>query len=307
MYGEPTVIDLRPEKGFVETEQVTAITDRALSYLRCGVGVHFSGPAGSGKTTLAMHLARKLRQPAVLVYGDDEYGSSDLVGGEYGYHKKKIIDNFIHSVLKTEESARTYWVDNRLTHACRNGFTFIYDEFSRSRPEANNILLSVLEERLLPLPQKRDEAEEDFIQVNPRFRAIFTSNPEEYAGVHKTQDALVDRMVTITLDHYDREAEIAITAARSRVSLPEATVIVNVVRGFRDLEIYRLSPSVRACIIIAKAAKLRKAKVSGHDSTFRQICNDVLTSESLRGATSGQREKRMSAYTAIRELIEKYC
>ena len=29
---------------------------------------------------------------------------------------------------------------------------------------------------------------------------IFTSNPEEYAGVHKTQDALLDRMITIAVE-----------------------------------------------------------------------------------------------------------
>jgi len=41
----------------------------------------------------------------------------------------------------------TLWVDNRLTTACANGNTLIYDEFNRSRPEANNALLSVLEGR----------------------------------------------------------------------------------------------------------------------------------------------------------------
>lgn len=307
MYGEPTVLDLRPEKGFVETEEIASITDRALAYLKCGVGVHFSGPAGSGKTTLAMHLARRLRRPAVLLYGDDEYGSSDLVGGEYGYHKRKVIDNFIHSVLKTEESVRTNWVDNRLTHACRNGFTLIYDEFSRSRPEANNILLSVLEERLLPLAKKRDESEEDFIQVHPRFRAIFTSNPEEYAGTHKTQDALRDRMVTLTLDHYDRPTEIAITMARAGVTLDEAKRIVHVVRGVRALGIFRTTPSVRACIIIAKVVNLQKVKVSIRDYRFRQICYDVLTNESLRGSPEAQGELRARASTAIRDLIKKHC
>ncbi len=307
MYGEPTVLDLRPEKGFVETEEIASITDRALAYLKCGVSVHFSGPAGSGKTTLAMHLARKIRRPAVLIYGDDEYGSSDLVGGEYGYHKKKVIDNFIHSVLKTEENVRTNWVDNRLTHACRNGFTLIYDEFSRSRPEANNIMLSVLEERLLPLAKKRDETEEDFIQVHPRFRAIFTSNPEEYAGVHKTQDALRDRMVTMTVDHFDRPTEIAIAVARSGVLPDEAKRIVNVVRGVRALRILRTSPSVRACIIIAKVCKLQGAKVSHRDYRFRQICNDVLTSETMQGTPEARQQIKERVHTALRDLIKKYC
>ena len=111
---------------------------------------------------------------------------------------------------------RTLWIDNRLTTACRYGHTLVYDEFTRSRPEANNVLLSVLGERLLNLPKLR-YAGDGYLEVHPGFRAIFTSNPEEYAGIHKSQDALMDRLITIHMDHYDRETEVAITAARSGV------------------------------------------------------------------------------------------
>ena len=41
-----------------------------------------SGPAGTGKTTLALHVAAKLGQPVTLIHGDDEFGSSDLVGND---------------------------------------------------------------------------------------------------------------------------------------------------------------------------------------------------------------------------------
>ena len=160
-----------------------------------------------------MHVAAQLGRPVVLIHGDDEYGSSDLVGGQLGYRSTRVVDNFIHSVMKTEENVSKTWVDHRLTNACKYGFTVIYDEFNRSRPEANNVLLGVLEERLLEMPVGR--VSEGFLHVHPAFRAIFTSNPEEYAGVHKTQDALLDRMVTITVGQYDRETEVRITAAKS--------------------------------------------------------------------------------------------
>ena len=128
-----------------------------------------------------------------------------------------MIDNFIHSVVKTEETMRTLWTDNRLTTACRYGHVLIYDEFTRSRPEANNVLLSVLGERLLNLP-KISHGGDGYLEVHPAFRAIFTSNPQEYAGVHKSQDALLDRLITIYMDHYDRETEVAITASSGGVS-----------------------------------------------------------------------------------------
>ena len=72
-------------------------------------------------------------------------------------------------------------MDNRLTTACRHGHVLIYDEFTRSRPEANNVLLSVLSEGLLNLPKPGCNGD-GYLDVHPNFRAIFTSNPQEYAG-----------------------------------------------------------------------------------------------------------------------------
>ena len=202
--------------------------ERALGYLRAGYPINLAGPAGTGKTTLALHLAARLRQPVTLIHGDDEFGSSDLVGSDHGYRKSKLIDNFIHSVVKTEETMKTLWTDNRLTTACRYGHVLIYDEFTRSRPEANNVLLSVLGERLLNLPKKCNGGD-GYLEVHPSFRAIFTSNPQEYAGVHKSQDALLDRLITIYMDHYDRETEVAITASSGGVSSEMAEQIVDLV------------------------------------------------------------------------------
>ena len=156
--GEDSVL---PEAGvsFVSSPYVEQVARRALAYLVAGYPVHFCGVAGTGKTTLAFHVASKLGRPVTLVQGDDEFGSSDLVGRDGGYRKQKLVDNFIHSVLKTEEETRNFWVDNRLTTACQNGETFIYDEFNRSRPEANNALLSVLSEGILNLPKLRQSGE----------------------------------------------------------------------------------------------------------------------------------------------------
>ena len=153
--GETTVLSLSRRSDFVETESVKSLADRAVFYLKAGYPVHFSGPAGTGKTTMAMHVAAELGQPVILMHGDDEFAGSDLVGGQSGYRTTRVVDNFIHSVMKTEENVSKVWVDNRLTTACKFGMTLIYDEFNRSRPEANNVLLGVLEERLLEIPSIR--------------------------------------------------------------------------------------------------------------------------------------------------------
>lgn len=276
-----------PSEEFVSTPHIQALTDRALAYLDVGYSVHFAGPAGSGKTTLAFHVAAKRGRPAILIHGDDEFGSSDLVGKDAGYRKSKLIDNYIHSVLKTEEDVNTFWVDNRLTTACQKGYTLVYDEFNRSRPEANNALLSVLEERILNLPNLRRSGE-GYLDVHPDFRAIFTSNPEEYAGVHKTQDALIDRLISINVGHFDRETEVCITMRKSGLGREDAERTVDIVRGLRSVGVNNHRPTVRACIAIARILAHRGAHAQSGDAVFQWVCHDVLTVNTAKVTRDGQ-------------------
>jgi gas vesicle protein GvpN len=278
-----------PEAGpqFVQTRYVRDLTHRALAYLEVGYPVHFAGPAGTGKTTLAFHVAAQLGRPVTLIHGDDEFGSSDLVGRHSGYSRKRLIDNFIHSVLKTEESMNLTWMDNRLTTACKDGYTLIYDEFTRSRPEANNALLSILEEKILNLP-KLARYGEGYLEVHPQFRAIFTSNPEEYAGVHKTQDALMDRLITINLGHFDRETEIQITLSKSGLPRPDAELVVDVVRELRGVGVNNHRPTIRACIAIAKILAHRGAQARQDDPVFLWACRDVLNADTAKVTRGGQ-------------------
>ena len=289
-------------EGFVSTPYVEELTQRALTYLEVGYPLHFAGPAGTGKTTLAFHVAASLGRPVILMHGDDEFGSSDLIGRDIGYRKSKLIDNFIHSVLKAEENLSTVWMDNRLTTACRHGYTLIYDEFNRSRPEANNVLLSVLEERVLPVPGL-SRAEGGYLEVHPNFRAIFTSNPEEYSGVHKTQDALMDRLITIALGHYDRDSEVRITATRSGIPTQEAEAIVDIVREVRGLGVNNHRPTIRACIAIAAIMAHRKVPISAGNSLLLQVCQDVLSVDSAKISRGGE----PLIPQRIEQIVRKVC
>lgn len=297
-----TVLEPRKLPNFVETDYVRDITERALAYIAAGFPIHFRGASGTGKTTLAMHLASKVGRPVIIMHGDEEHSTSDLVGGQHGYRTRKVVDNFIHSVLKTEENMQNTWIDNRLTVACKYGFTLIYDEFTRSRPEANNVLLSVLQEKMMDLPPSREG--EGYLKVDPNFVAIFTSNPEEYAGVYRSQDALRDRMVTMDIDHPDRETEGAITVAKSGLEKEDAGKIVDIVRALRDSGKCEFAPTVRGCIMIAKTLKIRHGSVDAESRIFRNICTDVLCSETSR---VGSRASTKKVGEFIEKLIDKHC
>ncbi|NTV63536.1 MAG: gas vesicle protein GvpN [Oscillochloris sp.] len=294
---------LRPSAGFVATHSTQELSERAVTYLRAGFPVHFRGPAGTGKTTLALHVAAMIGRPVMLIVGDEEFSASDLVGGQNGYRYRRVVDRFIHSVVKYEEDAVQRWVDNRLTTACREGYTLIYDEFTRSRPEANNILLTVLEERMLVLPTA--SREESYIRVHPDFRAIFTSNPQEYAGVHEAQDALSDRLITIDLDFYDQQTESAIIATATGVSADAAVRVVALVHAYRADGSFTQMPTMRAALMIARIVALQDLRASPDDPRFVALCLDVL--ESKRSFASREQDQRMEHRQLLLNLIATTC
>lgn len=280
--------NVQPEASetFVCTPSVEALAERASAYLQAGYPVHLAGPAGTGKTTLAFHAAAKRGRPVKLIHGNDELGLSDLVGQDNGYRRNTLVDNYIHSVVKTQEEVRTFWVDNRVTTACLNGETLIYDEFNRSRPEVNNLFLSILGEGILNLPNRRHQGA-GYLEVHPEFRVIFTSNPEEYAGTHKTQDALMDRMITMKIGHYDRETEIRVTQAKSGLPPSEVAIVVDIVRELRGQSVNHHRPTLRACIAIARIMADRKISARSSNSFFRDICRDILDMDSAKVRRDG--------------------
>ncbi|ELZ20418.1 gas vesicle protein GvpN [Natrinema limicola] len=264
----------RPET-FVETDAVETLQERITGWLEADQPVHLLGPTGCGKTALALSVAAERGRPVVWINGDDAVDTAALVGDHAGGERYMEDDQFIGGVSKQTEIVRERWVDNPLSVAVREGATLVYNEFSRSDPDAHNVLLSVFEEGVLERPSKRGE--DRTIDVHPEFRAILTSNDTEYAGVHEQQDALLDRFVGVHVDYYDAETEREIV--RAHVDLPDDDIatVVETTRALRDdLEIV---VGTRAAITAAKGL----AVFDGHDDagefadeTLATIFTDVL-------------------------------
>ena len=289
------------KSGFVENPAIRDLANRIRTYLQAGIAVHLRGPAGCGKTSIALHVATSIRRPHVLVVGDKNMTTADLVGTKSGYQTKRVVDNFVNSVTKVEENVSQGWQDHRLTTACKEGYTFIYDEFNRSPASANNVFLSILEERILVMPSHAKT--EEYIKVDPRFSLILTSNPTEYAGTHTVQDALADRMITINLDHNDRTTEIDITTARSGAEHAIVERIVDFVRAYRETGAYDQAPSMRASIMIAKIVRAGGLELTMDNPLLGQICADVLEAKC---GSSGDPKVRASRHAFLAALARHH-
>ncbi len=259
---------------YVETDEVKKVKEKVKLWLNAGYPVHIIGPTGCGKSTLARRVAEELGKPTVWVNGDETMTTADLVGGYSKVETESLRDRFIHTVLKVRDVMRAGWVDNPLTIACKYGTIFVYNDFSRAKPDANNVLLSVFQEGILELPTRFGE--ERYINVHPEFRAILTSNSVDYAGVHRPQDALLDRMVGVYMDFYDFDTEVAIVREHSGVSREDAERIVGTIRKLREKLPEVEKPGTRACIMVAQGLTTSGGRL---EDLLEEFCVDILATK----------------------------
>jgi nitric oxide reductase NorQ protein len=282
-------------QNFVETEHVKKLKDRVQLWVKAGCPPHIVGPTGCGKTTLAMEVAKELGKPTVWINGDEQMTTTDLIGGYSEMEAESLRDKYIHNVMKARDRTKFSWVDNPLTLACKYGYTLVYNEFSRSKPEANNVLLSVLEEKILELPTMFGDKR--YLKVHPDFAIILTSNCIEYAGIHKPQDALLDRMIDIYMGYYDYDTELKIAQAHTHLPLGEIEKVVKAVRTIRDKMPDPYKPGTRAEIMICQG--LNALGRNRSKENIEQIYMDVL------GTKMGDQRELMKKSDLIRTVIKE--
>lgn len=293
------ILDIGTNDNFVVTNYIKNITERSILYLNNHFPVHLRGPAGVGKTALALHIARKIDRPVLLISGSEEINNENLIGGYYGVRKFFVEDNFITSVYKKEELIRKSWSDGRLLRACKEGYTVIYDEFTRTPPEVNNVLLTILEEKIVDLPYGNSNT---FIKLDPEFKIIFTSNPEEYVGVYQSPNALTDRMITIDMDELDSETEMNIIMAQSGMGPEDAVKIMKLSRYIKNKVKNPDYVSIRSSIMLAKVVRTARIKMFADSNMFRQICRDIYNSVNITLGMS--EESKYELNQTIEEAID---
>jgi gas vesicle protein GvpN len=260
--------------SFFENAAIREFLDRARSYAAAGVPLHLTGPAGMGKTSFALRVAGELGRPVSFMSGNDWLTARDFIGREVGQSESTIVDKYVQSVRRTETSTRFDWEDAILAVSMRNGYTLVYDEFTRASPQANSVLLPVIEEGVLVSTNR--VSQQTYIQAHPEFRIILTSNSAEYAGVNGASDALLDRMVTLRLPEPAVDTLAGIASLRSGLDRHTSARIVRMVAGQRGKVDRDRASSLRSVILIARIAAAHVLGGGLVDRDIVRIAGDVL-------------------------------
>ncbi|MEM9757321.1 MAG: AAA family ATPase, partial [Pseudomonadota bacterium] len=194
---------------------------------------------------------------------------------------------YVQSVRRTETESRAEWRAAILALAMQRGYTLVYDEFTRAAPEANAALLSVLEEGVLVATDRA--ADRSYITAHADFRIILTSNPHDYAGVNGAPDALMDRIVTLTLPSPSTAQIAGIVAARTGLDPVTAQRIAALVDALHTDPAQCATSPMRSAVILGQIAAHRARTGRITQASLAEIAANILTA---RGLTAPLRRVR---------------
>ena len=189
------------QQRLVEIAVATLATDRALLLL---------GVPGTAKTWLSEHLA-------AAISGD----STLLVQGTAGTTEETLRYGWNYARLLTEGPSRDALVPGPVFRGMERGAIVRVEELTRMPAEVQDALVTVLSEKVLPVPELDTE-----IAARRGFNLIATANDRD-RGVNELSSALRRRFNTVVLPlPASADDEIAIVSRRVRelgatLSLPD--------------------------------------------------------------------------------------
>jgi nitric oxide reductase NorQ protein len=261
-------------RSFFVDDAIRALSEKAIFYAQAGACVHFRGMAGSGKTSLALHVAEALGRPVTFLAGNDWLTSSDFIGREIGQSSVAVVDRYVQSVRRTETMTRSEWGESALAAAMERGHTLVYDEFTRASPQANSTLLSVLEEGVLMITDAASD--KTCVRAHPNFRVLLTSNPHDYVGVNSAPDAMLDRVLTLQIEEPSQDTLTGIVAQRSGLDAAAARRVVRLVQAVRCNTDVPTLGSMRTSLLIARILAFAPGGERARQDMLATIAADVL-------------------------------
>lgn len=207
-----------------------AMIDRAIVTLMSNRGLLLVGEPGTAKSMLSELLA-------AAICGTSSY----TIQGTAGTTEDQIKYSWNYALLLAEGPSEKALVPAPLYHGLAKGQIVRFEEITRCPPEIQDTLVSVLSDKVLHIPELKDESSVLF--AKPGFNIIGTANTRD-RGVHEMSAALKRRFnfeTVAPIADKNFELELVMSQAQEMLlqvnanTLLEKEVIDVLVTAFTDL------------------------------------------------------------------------
>jgi len=243
-----------------------------------GMPVLLMGPAGSGKSTMAMQIAEDLSLPFSSVSCTKQMSVNALLG-------------FI--------SINGVYIPTQFRDAFENGKVFLLDEMDAA--DANVLLcLNTIENGFISFP-------DGIIQKHQNFRLIATANPSDahstYTGRSKLDFSTIDRYFHITLDR-DPALELSLTS-------PSIVEHANIARDILKSHGVTSTITMRDAIRMHQLSQLGISDCIYHDVVFHKHAdlyeqfNRTLTIKAIETKKQSMAQSEATSVDELWEVIQR--
>jgi MoxR-like ATPase len=206
------------------------LVERAIVTLAGSRALMLVGEPGTAKSLLSELLAAAISGSSI-----------HLIQGTAATTEDQIRYSWNYALLLAEGPTPRALVPSPIYRGMERGLVVRFEEITRCAPEVQDTLVSVLSEKMMPLPEL--EGGESVLYAKPGFNVIATANVRD-RGVHEMSSALKRRFNFETVQPIrDLAAEVELVERESRRQLAdlgaagglERDVVELLVAAFQDL------------------------------------------------------------------------
>lgn len=249
-----------------------------------GKNIIITGPAGAGKTKVAVAAASSMNRPLFRFnFGASQDPKSFLIGNTHFVKDSGTVfaDSAFIKAIETENAV------------------ILMDELSRAHPDAWNILMTVLdpEQRYLRID---DDINSPVINVAENVSFIATANiGNEYTATRTMDKALMDRFVELEMEVLGKEDELQLLQ-HYYPAVPEIvlSLVTDITAGLKD-ELKTDSPRISTAISTRIAIEMAGLLADGF--TLDEAASiSIYPNYSTDGGAESER-------TFVKQLVQKFC
>ncbi|HWK45062.1 MAG TPA: AAA family ATPase [Stellaceae bacterium] len=242
-----------------------ALVDRAVVSLMGEQGLMLTGEPGTAKSLLSELLAAAISGSTALV-----------IQGSAGINEDHVRYGWNYALLLAEGPSWQALVPSPVLEAMREGAIIRIEELTRCAPEIQDVLISVLSEKSLAIPELGREM---IVRAAPGFNVIATANLRD-RGVHEMSSALKRRFNFETVHPIAdpaleralirRQLDLRLSKASVTVDIPDATIDL-LVTTFQELRTGRTSEGVavpRPETVMSTAEAVNVAHAASLEAAF---------------------------------------